>query len=47
MVLNNWVTVMSAVQASVVPQVTVKSGVVQLVLVGFGGCYLQTLIAST
>jgi hypothetical protein len=44
MIINHFVTIMSNVQASLLPQVTVKRNLVQLVLVGFGGCYLQTLV---
>jgi hypothetical protein len=47
MVFNNFIIVMSNIQASVYPQVTIKQDAVQLVLVGFGGCYLNTLIASS
>lgn len=46
MIINNFVTVMSNVQASIYPQVMVKRDAFQMVLIGFGGCFLSTLIAS-
>lgn len=47
MVVNGFVTVMSNIQASIYPQVTVKKDAVQMLLVGFGGCFLNTLLCSS
>ena len=46
MIINNFVTVMSNIQASVYPQVMIKRDAVQMVLIGLGGCFLNTLITS-
>ncbi len=46
MIINNFVTVMSNIQASIYPQVTVKRDTVQMVLIGHGGSFLNTLICS-
>jgi hypothetical protein len=46
MIINNFITVMSNIQASIYPQVTVKRDAVQMILIGFGGCFLNTLMAS-
>ena len=46
MIVNNFITVMSSIQASAFPQVAIKRDAVQLVLIGFGGCFLNTIMAS-
>lgn len=46
MIINNYIAAMSNIQASIFPQVMIKKDAVQLVLVGFGGCFLNTLICS-
>lgn len=46
MIVNNFITVMSSIQASAFPQIAIKRDAVQLVLIGFGGCFLNTIMAS-
>jgi hypothetical protein len=46
MIINNFITIMSNIQASNYPQVGIKRDAVQLVLIGYGGCYLNNFICS-
>lgn len=46
MVVNSFISVMSNVQASMRPCVAMRAETVQVVLIGFGGCFLNTLVVE-
>lgn len=46
MIINNFITILSNIQACNYPQVAIKRDAVQVVLIGYGGCYLNSFMCS-